>query len=72
MMTFWDTVRGQNLADSLIRHLPRLAMKQYTSRVTESEVACFLEEQIAKGHHFVSMVPTEKPGEVLLIMSQTR
>ena len=56
-MNFWDTIRGHELADSLIRYLPRLAPKsQFTGTVPDQDVHDFIKEKVEAGYRYVSHI----------------
>lgn len=70
MMTFWETVRGVRLADTLISCLPKLTeeKKQFTVRVASSEAAAKVEELIAKGKRYVDQI--QDGTEVVLVFEE--
>lgn len=54
-VTFWETMRGQRLADVLTRELPKLTKnKQYTESMTDDKVHLFLEERVAAGDRYIN------------------
>jgi len=68
MMTFWDTVRGHQLADTLIRKLPDLTeslskgkrqiVKTYPKHYAEDKLLVHaLEDQIRKGFILDHILP---------------
>lgn len=68
MLTFWDTVRGTRLADTLIRELPKLTKerKQETIRVLSGvSVADVVEVKIKEGKRYVTQIPA---GEDVLVI----
>lgn len=54
-MDFWDTRRGWELADTLIRHLPRLTHKEQFV-VRSENISQEIEKEIHNGNKFVSMI----------------
>ena len=57
-MTFWDTVMGHHLADTLIRCLPKLTEKKQVIKRFElkSEAIEFIENEIKRGNCFGNML----------------
>ncbi|MCR5624999.1 MAG: hypothetical protein K6G11_07135 [Lachnospiraceae bacterium] len=52
MLTFWDTVRGVNLADTLIHQLPKLTAKKEQKIVllsNDANDATILEKEMENG-----------------------
>lgn len=51
-MTFWDTVLGHRLAETLINYLPDIARekRQTVKKVKNSELFDELEDAISKGY----------------------
>lgn len=69
-VTFWETIRGQRLADTLIRELPKLMNKktQYTETLPDHEVHSFLEKRIGSGDRYVAHFKNE--GFTTVIMEK--
>jgi hypothetical protein len=76
-MNFWDTVMGHNLAEVLIRNLPKIAdslnnlqkpvkRTQHAKVVDKDAVATYLNGEFEKGYVFVSATPLDFK-EVLVI-----
>ena len=55
-VTFWETIRGTRLADTLIKELPKLTKqkKQYTETIPDHDVHTFLEERTGAGDRYVA------------------
>ncbi|MBR5193043.1 MAG: hypothetical protein IKW37_01295 [Bacteroidaceae bacterium] len=55
-ITFWETIRGQRLADTLIKELPKLVKTktQYTETLPDDDVHSFLGERIGSGDRYVA------------------
>lgn len=58
-MNFWDTRLGNDLAEVLIRTLPKLAEKlvkreQYGAVVSNDEVVDYIWKRLQKGEHYVT------------------
>lgn len=77
-MDFWDTIRGHNLADILIRTLPKLAAKedkgteQYTELLSSPYDAMdFVAKEVAYGNKYVGHLASGEKGGVLVIMERT-
>ena len=70
-LTFWETIRGRNLADTLINNLPKIAekRKQYTMVLKEDEVISYVRIAITEGERYVSHY--KYGNEVMLIMEKT-
>ena len=70
MMTFWETVRGVRLADTLISCLPKLTedKKQFTVRLASSEASAKVEELVAKGKKYVDQI--QDGTEVVLVFEE--
>lgn len=79
-MDFWDTIRGNHLADVLIRHLPKLTealndlqkpvkRTQHAQVVDKDAVATYLNEEFEKGRVFVSATQLDFK-EVLVITEE--
>ena len=49
MLSFWDTMLGQRLAETLNQELPRLNRKkeQYTKLINEEQAVAYIETEIA-------------------------
>ena len=71
-LTFWDTVRGRNLADALISNLPKIAekRKQYTMVLKEDEVISYVRIAITEGERYVGHYKCG--NEVMLIMEKNK
>ena len=69
--SFWDTAQGQNLARTLIEHLPRMVKrrKQYTFLTDKKSIADRVRQEIDRGNLFVSAIPYEK-GLACVIMEK--
>ena len=75
MMTFWDTVRGHQLADTLIRALPKLEKsldaitgnkrKQRASIVYKEQLQKFLNDEFEAGRKLVSVTAIDNVEEHL-------
>lgn len=54
-VTFWDTIKGQQLAEILIRELPKLtnSKEQYTENLPDEEVHYFLEKKLKAGKRYI-------------------
>lgn len=54
-VTFWDTIKGQQLAEILIRELPKLtnSKEQYTENMPDEEVHYFLEKKLKAGERYI-------------------
>ena len=72
MLSFWDTMLGQRLAETLNRELPRLNRKkeQYTKLIKEEQAVAYIETEIAAGNHFIGHVKDAETGYVLIIMEK--
>lgn len=47
MLTFWDTKRGVQLADTLIKYLPKLAnKKQYTVLTDKNQLKEIIDKEL--------------------------
>ena len=70
-MTFWDTVRGHHLADTLIRCLPKIANDdgQKVHRAPKTEVYDIIERLVNTGATIVSCVDNGS-DEVLIITNK--
>lgn len=75
IMDFWSTLRGVNLAEILIRELPKLTdlmqnveKKQYTERIRKDTLCIFLEEEIRKGAKYVTH--TEVDNDYILVIME--
>lgn len=73
-MDFWNTILGHHLADTLIRHLPKLAEALATTQYTiecesKDKAAAIVKDSINNGHKYVSQID-ESDGKVLLIMQK--
>lgn len=74
-MTFWDTVRGHQLADTLIRTLPKLEKsldaiagnkkKQRANIVYKEQLQKFLNDEFESGRKLVSMTAIDNIDEHL-------
>lgn len=55
-ITFWETIRGQRLADTLIKELPKLVRPktQYTETLPDDDVHSFLGERVGSGDRYVA------------------
>lgn len=65
MMSFWDTVLGNRLAEVLIRTLPELTEKlskkeQYGTLVPNDEVAIYIDKRLQDGERFITSMPSGK------------
>lgn len=51
MLSFWDTVRGRDLAETLIRELPKLTgrKKQEIVRLSQDDAVSYIEDKIFSG-----------------------
>lgn len=69
-LTFWDTIRGNHLADILIRELPKLTKKkaQYAETMADAEVPAFLAERIGAGERYINHFSYN--GETTVIMEK--
>lgn len=58
-MSFWDTIKGNHLADILIKYLPMLCEKkkeQYYIAITDyKKIQSIIMEEIDKGNKYVAM-----------------
>lgn len=72
MLSFWDTMLGQRLAETLNRELPRLNRKkeQYTKLIKEEQAVAYIETEITAGNRFISHVKDAETGYVLIIMEK--
>lgn len=69
-MSFWDTVKGQHLADVLIRFLPSMAKEQYTKDFSDKkEMEFYIKERIAQGERYVTHF-CHDDGSAFLIMEK--
>lgn len=71
MFDFWNTVKGNNLADVLIQELPRLAAPKKQEMVesqNDEETRNTIWEYLEKGYCLAHMVPLI--GSVLLIFEK--
>ncbi|MDD3362685.1 MAG: hypothetical protein PHW34_13535 [Hespellia sp.] len=67
-MSFWDTVKGNNLADVLLSTLPQLtAETQYVVTLKDVAVEKFLREKVSAGEKYVNHFSYE--GRTTIIMS---
>lgn len=70
-MTFWDTVRGHHLADTLIRCLPKLAKEERENQkcfiVFKKEMYEKIETLISEGLTLYQIVD-DGSGKVMIIM----
>lgn len=67
-MGFWESIRGVQLANVLIRELPKLnrPRTQYTAKLPSNQVFEYIEMEIKNGSEFVSTVVDG--DETLIIM----
>lgn len=71
MLDFWDTVKGNGLADVLIQELPRLTAPKKQEMVesqNDSETRKAIEEYLKKGYCLVNTI--QLIGSVLLIFEK--
>ena len=71
MFDFWNTVKGNDLADRLIRELPRLTVPKKQKMVesqNDNETRKAIEEYLKKGYCLVNTV--QLIGSVLLIFEK--
>ena len=72
-MTFWDTVRGHHLADTLIRCLPKIAKEEKENQkcfvVERKELYEKVESLISEGLTFYQIVD-DGSDKVMIIMIQ--
>lgn len=69
-MTFWDTVRGHELANTLIRYLPTLvAAKQKAITLDENDypIADKINELIQDGYHIDNIIKTDDTKYIFII-----
>lgn len=75
MLTFWETRRGMQLADTLIRELPKLTKKkevvQYAATLKCEDVHEYICRKLETGFRFVGVVNT-KNGQLTVIMEQDK
>ena len=75
MLTFWETRRGMQLADTLIRELPKLTKKkevvQYAATLKCEDVHEYICRKLVTGSRFVGVVNT-KNGQLTVIMEQDK
>lgn len=75
MLTFWETRRGMQFADTLIRELPKLTKKkevvQYTATLRCADVHAYIRKKLEMGSRFVGVVDT-KDGRLTVIMEQDK
>lgn len=65
MLNFWDTVRGHETAEAIIRLAK--GKKQYVIKAeTAVELVEQVEAEITKGHRYISHIHTEH-GEVAIM-----
>lgn len=71
-LSFWDTVLGHQLADTLNRELPRLTRKriQYTKLLDTDKVLNYVKSEIDAGNCYVGMVKDRESGRILVIMEK--
>ena len=76
-MNFWDTVKGNYLADTLMRTLPKLADKadgrteQYTELLTGPYDAMdYVAKEIAGGSKYVGHLTSRENDGFLVIMER--
>ena len=75
IMSFWDTIRGVHLADTLIRILPKMEeslstiakgkRKQHASVVYKDQLQKFLNDEFEAGRRLVSMTAIDNIEEHL-------
>lgn len=55
-VTFWDTIKGQQLAEILIRELPKLTKgtQQYAKSIKDDEVHEFLNRKLDAGERYIN------------------
>lgn len=70
-MTFWDTIRGHHLADTLIKCLPKIVNDdgQKVYRASKTEVYDIIEQLVSKGAIIVTCVDNGS-DEILIITSE--
>ena len=75
MLTFWETRRGMQLADTLIRELPKMTKKkevvQYAATLKCEDVHEYICRKLETGSRFVGVVNT-KNGQLTVIMEQDK
>lgn len=71
-LSFWDTRLGQELAETLIRELPKLTRKrkQYTERLSGKEVIPYLEKELANGKRFVTYMRDPRSYDYIVFMEE--
>ena len=59
-MTFWDTVLGHRLAETLINYLPDIARekRQVIKKIRHDSLFDEIEDLIDKGYHIDHLIPT--------------
>lgn len=70
-MTFWDTIRGHHLADTLIKCLPKIAHddEQKVYRTPKTEVYDIIEQLVSKGATIVTCVDNGS-DEILIVTNE--
>ena len=78
-LNFWDTLRGNNLADTLIRELPKITdllkgkeeKEQFIVTISRREVPLYIKEQLMLGRRYMDCIDVGN-GDVLIIMEIPR
>lgn len=60
-LSFWETRRGVQLAETLIRTLPKIAMskKQETEKILESDLQNCIDQKLKDGYVVDHVIPLE-------------
>lgn len=71
MLTFWETVKGMELADTLIRELPKLTERAKIKQTTitigpEEELADAIKMYIDRGLIYKDRIQTKNGGYLLI------
>lgn len=77
-LNFWDTVRGNNLADTIIRELPKITeflknkeeKEQFIVSLPRNEVHSFIADQLAMGRRYLDSIDGDNGNVSVIIEKQ--
>lgn len=77
-LNFWDTVRGNNLADTIIRELPKITeflknkeeKEQFIVSLPRNEVHSFIADQLAMGRRYMDSIDGDNGNVSVIIEKQ--
>ena len=78
-LNFWETVRGNHLADTLIRELPKITdllkgkeeeKEQFIVSLPRNEVHSFIADQLAMGRRYLDSIDGDNGNVSVIIEKQ--